>query len=603
VAARKRRGNFRAAADTVVRRLVLARWTALLEKSALPVFVPAVVLLVATRLGGARWNELPAALALTALWIGCVALLTWLRRPQGLAALALWDERAGRHEAFASACCFESSARRTPGQELHLAHAQALLDQALPSLPAEVPVRVRPRALLVPAVFLALVASGLLRCEVAAEEAALEQDALARARAAADVIEEESLKLKDLAGLKPEELAAAEKLKQKLKQTAEKMRDPGDSGSRELLSELEKRAREAEKLARLLDAEEVKDLSGKFLDELGKHADLGKLAAALKAKDLEASKLSAEELARKLKASEFSKEESKRLKDALEKALKAGDDKDLKSAVGEGLAAARDELAAGDAGGAGQQMAQMAEQLGAMAQREQARRRLERLVKMMRDAGWQMNGRQMRRLTPRRQNPFAGMLEPMPDGRRMAMMPSDGGMPGDGGMSMPSGGMPGGDPGEMPGGMPGAMPGGGEMPGTGMGGMGGEEGTGSGFGMGGMTPVPGGEAMGMRMAMARAGTGGSRAGRGTAPLVRKQTRAFKAGGTLTVTARPGKQGTSIVRTIDPSGHRENAIRSEKELAVKFINAEEDALDEEFLPLSRREQILRYFTALRRQLER
>jgi hypothetical protein len=165
--------------------------------------------------------------------------------------------------------------------------------------------------------------------------------------------------------------------------------------------------------------------------------------------------------------------------------------------------------------------------------------------------------------------------------------------------------MPGAMPGGMPGAMPGAMPGGGGMPGMGMGGQEGMGGFGmdGGFGAGGQTPVPGGEAVGLRMALARAGTGGSRAGHGTAPLVEKRTRFLKAAGTLKVTATPGKEGSSTVRTIDPSGHRESVIRSEKELALEFINAEEEALDEEPLPLSRREQILRYFTALRRQLER
>jgi len=39
------------------------------------------------------------------------------------------------------------------------------------------------------------------------------------------------------------------------------------------------------------------------------------------------------------------------------------------------------------------------------------------------------------------------------------------------------------------------------------------------------------------------------------------------------------------------------------VAVEFLKAQEEALSAEPLPLSRRDQVLRYFTALRKSLER
>jgi hypothetical protein len=48
-------------------------------------------------------------------------------------------------------------------------------------------------------------------------------------------------------------------------------------------------------------------------------------------------------------------------------------------------------------------------------------------------------------------------------------------------------------------------------------------------------------------------------------------------------------------------HRETTARAAQDLAIEFIKTEEEALAEEPLPLSRRQQVLRYFTALRRQL--
>jgi hypothetical protein len=58
----------------------------------------------------------------------------------------------------------------------------------------------------------------------------------------------------------------------------------------------------------------------------------------------------------------------------------------------------------------------------------------------------------------------------------------------------------------------------------------------------------------------------------------------------------------MARRIDAGSHGEEAARDFRQLAMRTIQDEEDALDEEPLPLSRREQVLRYFTGLRRQIE-
>jgi hypothetical protein len=54
--------------------------------------------------------------------------------------------------------------------------------------------------------------------------------------------------------------------------------------------------------------------------------------------------------------------------------------------------------------------------------------------------------------------------------------------------------------------------------------------------------------------------------------------------------------------VEGESHGEGSSRSARELAIEFVRAEEEALDEEPLPLSRRAQVLRYFTELRRQIE-
>ncbi len=53
---------------------------------------------------------------------------------------------------------------------------------------------------------------------------------------------------------------------------------------------------------------------------------------------------------------------------------------------------------------------------------------------------------------------------------------------------------------------------------------------------------------------------------------------------------------------DPQDRRERSTRSKRDIAIEFLKVQEEALASEPLPLSRREHVLRYFTALRKQLE-
>ena len=55
-------------------------------------------------------------------------------------------------------------------------------------------------------------------------------------------------------------------------------------------------------------------------------------------------------------------------------------------------------------------------------------------------------------------------------------------------------------------------------------------------------------------------------------------------------------------TKEPGDRSESSGRSKRDIAIEFIKVQEEALASEPLPLSRREHVLRYFTALRKQLE-
>ncbi len=98
------------------------------------------------------------------------------------------------------------------------------------------------------------------------------------------------------------------------------------------------------------------------------------------------------------------------------------------------------------------------------------------------------------------------------------------------------------------------------------------------------------------------GAGGLRAGWGSAPYGNTRTTPLGATTTRVTAAAPSGNGPAEVRRVEGVSHSEEAGRSAREVAMETIRTEEEALAEEPLPLSRRDQVLRYFTALRKQLE-
>jgi hypothetical protein len=70
-----------------------------------------------------------------------------------------------------------------------------------------------------------------------------------------------------------------------------------------------------------------------------------------------------------------------------------------------------------------------------------------------------------------------------------------------------------------------------------------------------------------------------------------------------VVATAGKEGDSTVRSVEGEARAEQATRTRQEVMADFIAVEEQALDDQSLPLSRRQQVLRYFSALRTQFEK
>jgi hypothetical protein len=96
--------------------------------------------------------------------------------------------------------------------------------------------------------------------------------------------------------------------------------------------------------------------------------------------------------------------------------------------------------------------------------------------------------------------------------------------------------------------------------------------------------------------------GGKDAGSGTMDMFEQKSEITAANKESRV-ATQLNEGDSEFRTVEGGAVKsETAKLSRKEIVINFIDTEEEALDEQTLPLTRRNQVLRYFSEIRRQLE-
>ncbi len=618
------------AARRVRRRLALSRWVATLGATAVPLFAVAVLGLLAVRALAATAPAIPllATVSGSLTW-GSLLIATWLivatvfvawRRPGVAAALAHWDERAGRQEMFVSAYSLARRPHSDSGVRLHLARAERELGSAMRDVRRDLPVFFRHRTWIAPAVFFIVAGAGFLLPDLRAGDDGIARDSEVETAAVAARLEEET-KLADLEGLDPEEKQAAAELERRIAETAEKLKELSDATPREVLEELERRAREAEKLAEQLGDLGHDRIGSAMLAELERHADTHDLAEAIRGQDLEGAARESVQLADTLESPELTLEARARMEEAFRRALEVATPEDLRTQLGEHLAEANEKLEQDDPPGAATEFRELAEKYGELAQRLESRERLDELAKKLRGAAQEMLGRKddgveqlaensLRRLSRRREE-----LPQLPEGMfpqgeepelaslnretdPLSQLPESF-EPWEEGPTGPP--VPGTKPGEA--GEPGSSGDGKceSCEGKGCaecGGSGRKPGGGSRVGAGrgparvgqGSIPVPGSR------------PGGLKAGTGTAPLEGQPRERLPAEATEVVEARPVNDGATQVRQLSGQGHREDATVERRASALEFLRAEEEALAAEPLPLSRRAQVLRYFTILRRQLE-
>jgi hypothetical protein len=600
--------------------VVLRRWLAVLRMTLLPASL-LLVLCVLKALRGSG-SALSPWLGLLLWLVGSLG-YAWWRRPGQFSALALWDHAAGRREAFASAWWFEQHAEEGAAARTHIDAQRVVLAQALPTLKQDLPLR--PDRWLALPLLIAILGS-FISIVTAPPSQVVVMDAEMTRKAAdeAKKLAQTDWEKKQLAGLKDDESKQVNDLKQKVQQTAADLANAGGKDARDVLAELERRAREAEKLAEELGSGKDPWASEKLVEALRQHADTADLGDAVAAKNAQSAAQAADALASQLKAPQLTSEVKARLKETLEEVQQQSDKADRQRAVGQNVLAAGDQMQEGQPAGAGAEFQKLADKLRDLALREQSRKELQQLAQQLRDSGSKIAGQQdssegaMQQMSQagqgdsseqqgqqnapqsgQTQNEAQQALNPPgmgQSGQQNQMQPQQQPQGGQGQgqkpmMSMGQGqpGQPGkqGQPGEGQPMLLAPVPGAGKLdknspivivPGDGV------------------PPDPNGP-------MLTLPGNGLPPGAGKADLNSAPTQKQNTSNQNVVQAQQGSEGQSTVRTIEGGARAEQSTRTSTQTALDAIQAEEAALDEAALPPARREQVRRYFNELRKRFER
>lgn len=610
--------TFAPIARRVARRVALRRWLAGLGRGLGAAAGGSAVLALAALMTGLSSLAF-LAWAVLAVWLAAPLVGLLWRRPGGYSVLALWDEAAGRREAFASAWWFEQQPTLTEAQKAHVEAQRTLLPEAARGLARDLPLRPHGWLWLPPVLALA----GLFLTSVVhpePERLTLDEAMEAAARLEAQKLAQTAWEKKQLEGLDAEEQAALEQLKQGLKQTAENLEQSGGKDAREVMSDLERRAREAEKLAERLGADKDTWASDKLIQSLREHADTADLGDAVAAKNAGQTAQAAEALAEQLKSPQLTQDARERLNETLKDHEKSAEKEDLTRAVGQHVVGAARQMQQARPAEAGGEFERLAEKMRDQARRDQAQQELQKLAQQLRDAGSSISG----------QNQAGSMQQMAAAGQQGAQAPqSPGQAPQVGQAQAPQAGQQGQPQLQPPGlgqmGQPQSqmmqqnpVPGTGQpqrmmMPQPGQQGQSPKDGQPML-----LAPIPGQKpgqkpdalllgppgansepGQGIAMAM----PGGRDPGVGKADLNAAPTGAQKSAQQSVVAAQQNNEGQSSVRSVEGGARQEGASRTASQIAAEALAAEEAALDEAVLPPSRREQVRRYFTELRKRFEK
>ncbi|MFN0077379.1 MAG: hypothetical protein ACKVY0_12985 [Prosthecobacter sp.] len=594
--------------------VTLRRWLAVLRMTLIPASLVLVLLILATLRGTSAvftpWLGL-------LMWLAGGLAYAWWQRPGAFSALALWDQAAGRREAFASAWWFE---QRDEGGDAALAHIAAqreVLPQALTALKQDLPLR-PDRWLAVPLLIAILGSFISVVTAPPSEVVAMDAEMTRKAAEEAQKLAQTDWEKKKLAGLNEDESKQVEDLKQKLQKTATDLANAGGKDARDVLAELERRARDAEKLADDLGNGKEAWASEKLIEALRKHADTADLGDSVAAKNAQSAAKAADTLASQLKSPQLGAEAKERMNETLKDVQQQSDKEDRQRTVGQSVLAAGDQMQQGKPAGAGAEFQKLADKMRDLALREQLRKELQQLAQQLRDSGSNIAG----------QNDSDGAMQQMSQAGQSGQQGQQGSTPQVGQaqnpqqqLSPPGMGQPQqGQQNQM------QQPQGGQgqgqqqmlTMGQGQPGQPGQQGQqGSGQPML-LAPVPGAakpdnnapvvimpgdpspdDAKGPTIAMPGSG---QEPGVGKADLNNTPTPKLERGNQIVVQGQQNNEGQSTVRSVEGGARTEQSTRTATQAALESIQAEEAALDEAALPPARREQVRRYFNELRKRFE-
>jgi len=589
----------------VLLRVTLRRWLALAARTFRWAVAAMAVVVVLQWMGlVGPW----AVFALIALWLAGTAGWAWRNQPGKYEALALWDHAGRRSEAFAAAWWYGRQPELSPMQQRHVEVQSAVLSDALLRLPGDLPLSLNRWLWVAPLMACLGLLGGLFQPQGMREQPLSDAMKQAAIKEAKDLTQTGWQK-KNLQGLTDQEKKAVEKLKQDIKSTAGDLQAAGTKSARDVLNDLEKRAREAEKLAQHLGSDSDAWASEKLVSEMRKHADTADLGDAAANKNAAQTAKAATDLAARLKTPNLPVEVRDRVGEALKEIKKQAEPLDRKRTVGSHVIAAGDEMEQGKTVEAAQEFEHLATAMQELARRDQARKELERLAQQLRDAGSRIAGSQGGGMQP-----MAGAAQSGAQGQQNQVAQNGQQMLNQQSISR--------EPLAQPGlAQPPVMQQGSESA-TSQQQMTlaqGQPGQSSSQGKPMLlAPVPGAKSDRPPSAIvsgpdapkddpksptfAISVPGGQQAGNGTAKLAAGQTAPQKAKQNALVNAAQGGAGPSSSRRVEGGTRPEAAARSDQQISIDFIKQQEEALDEAALPPARREQVRRYFTELRKRFE-
>jgi hypothetical protein len=611
--------TFAPVARRVRTRVALRRWLGLLDHLLWPVSIGLALMMLWALRGGTT-----VVVALWGVWAGWIAaclIVAWIRRPGEFSALALWDAAKGRREAFASAWWFETRDDSSEAARKHVEAQKAMLEPAMRDLTKDLPLR--PSRRLVLPLVLVLAGSLISAVRTPKEEVLLVDDEMAaKAAESARELAKVDLEKNKLTGLKEDEQKQIEDLKAKLDQTAAELADAAGKDARQVLAELERRARDAEKLAEELAKAKDDWASDQLVEQLRQHADTADLGDAVAAKNTQAAAAAAQKLGDDLKSPQLPAEMKQRMTGTLKDVQDKAEEKDRQRMVGQHVLDAADAMQKGDARAAGAQFEQLADKMRDMNLREQAQKQLQQLAQQLRDAGSSMTGQQqsgeMQQLgqpgqtgqqgqqqtpqvgqTPAGQQQQQQMLAPPGIGQQqqpnqMQQQPqnSQQGQGQQQQMMMGQAQQPGGaqSPSNQnaPPMLVAPVPGQSAQPDAKKPMI---------IMEGPPPPNPGDPGISLNMPAS-----GPQPGVGKADLNNTATEKQGTQRQDVVQAQQNAEGQSTVRSVEGGARGEQSTRAATQTTLEAIQAEEAALDEAALPPARREQVRRYFNELRKRFE-